>query len=149
MILSHNGRCVIGMKGSRGRVKRNGLLLLVLMVSLSGCINQRSQQAGNYSGSGVIIDTQGVDTQQYQRDMDDCRVFATQVPVAETATKTAVGGAVLGGVVGAIVGDSSTAKKGAGVGAVTGAVKGTSSGYRERDRVVKNCLRGRGYRVLN
>jgi len=87
--------------------------------------------------------------QLYHQDLQECRGFATQVPVAGKATKTAVGGAVVGGVVGAIVGDSGTAKKGAGVGAVTGAVKGTSSGYRERRKVVKNCLRGRGYRVLN
>ncbi|PCJ93918.1 MAG: glycine zipper family protein [Porticoccaceae bacterium] len=114
---------------------------------MSGCANQhQSSHAGN---GGVIIDTQGVDMQQYRYDMEDCQGYATQVPVAGKAAKTAAGGAVLGGVLGAIVGNSSTAAKGAGVGAVTGAVKGTSSGYKERERVVKNCLRGRGYRVLN
>jgi outer membrane lipoprotein SlyB len=122
------------------------LLLTLLLLSIVGCANQNS---GHTSHGDIIIDTQGVNMQQYHRDVEDCRGFATQVPVAEKATKTAVGGAVLGGVVGAIVGNSSTVKKGAGVGAVTGAVKGTSSGYRERQRVVKTCLRGRGYRVLN
>ena len=38
---------------------------------------------------------------------------------------------------------------GAGVGAVTGAVRGLSEGERDKVRVVKQCLRGRGYRVLN
>jgi outer membrane lipoprotein SlyB len=128
-----------------------GLLIIFMVISVSGCVNNnRSHHGVNHSGNGdIIIDTQGVDMQQYHQDMDDCQSFATQVPVAEKATKTAVGGAVVGGVLGAIVGNSSTAAKGAGVGAVTGGLKGTSSGYRERDRVVKNCLRGRGYRVLN
>ncbi|MDX2350078.1 MAG: glycine zipper family protein [Porticoccus sp.] len=128
-----------------------GLLLIILVLAVSGCTsNHHSRHGANHSGSGdVIIDTQGVDMQQYHQDMGDCQSFAAQVPVAEKATTTAVGGAVLGGVLGAIVGNSSTAAKGAGVGAVTGGLKGTSSGYRERDRVVKNCLRGRGYRVLN
>ena len=123
-----------------------GLLLICLLVVISGCTNHHSRHAGN---GGVIIDTQGVDMEQYHRDTEDCRGYAAQVPVAEKAATTAVGGAVVGGVVGAIVGNSRTAAKGAGVGAVTGGIKGTSSGYRERDRVVKNCLRGRGYRVLN
>ena len=124
-----------------------GFLLFFLVLAISGCANrQHSQQANN---GDIIIDNQGVDMRQYYRDTEDCRSFATQVPVAEKATTSAVGGALVGGVLGAIVGDSSTAAKGAGVGAVTGGIKGTSSGYRERDRVVKNCLRGRGYRVLN
>ena len=38
---------------------------------------------------------------------------------------------------------------GAGVGAVTGGVRGAQEGVRESERVVKQCLRGRGYRVLN
>lgn len=50
---------------------------------------------------------------------------------------------------GAIAGNSGTAERAAGVGGVIGGAKGAGSGLRERDRVVKNCLRGRGYRVLN
>ncbi|MDX2464716.1 MAG: glycine zipper family protein [Porticoccus sp.] len=122
-----------------------GLLLLFSALVISGC----SSHQNNGASSGIIIDTKGVDMYQYREDVDECSSYAEQVPVAGKAAKTAAGGAVLGGVVGAIIGDSSAVKKGAGVGAVTGAVKGTSSGYRERDRVVKNCLRGRGYRVLN
>jgi uncharacterized protein YcfJ len=122
-----------------------GLLLFFLALVISGCSSHRK----NAGDSGIIVDTKGVDMQHYHQDLQECQGFATQVPVAGKATKTAVGGAVVGGVVGAIVGDSGAAKKGAGVGAVTGALKGTSSGYRERRQVVKNCLRGRGYRVLN
>jgi outer membrane lipoprotein SlyB len=128
-----------------------GILIGLVIIVLPGCSHHHhSRHGSNYSGgSNIIIDIKGVDMQYYQQDLQECQGFATQVPVAGKATKTAVGGAVVGGVVGVIVGDSGTAKKGAGVGAVTGAVKGTSSGYRERRQVVKNCLRGRGYRVLN
>lgn len=55
----------------------------------------------------------------------------------------------MGGALGAIAGNSGTAERAAGVGGVIGGAKGAGSGLRERDRVVKNCLRGRGYRVLN
>ncbi len=103
----------------------------------------------NNAGGQVIIDTKGVDMAQYRQDLGECQSYAQQVSAAERTATTAAGGAVVGGVLGAVVGNSTTAKKGAGVGAVTGGVRGASSAYREKDRVVKNCLRGRGYRVLN
>ena len=53
------------------------------------------------------------------------------------------------GAIGAITGNSSSAARGAGVGAVSGGAKGASQGEQDEVRVVKNCLRGRGYRVLN
>ena len=37
----------------------------------------------------------------------------------------------------------------AAVGAILGGAKGLNEGDRDQVRVVKNCLRGRGYRVLN
>lgn len=127
------------------------ILIGLVIIVLSGCSHHHHSRHGSShaGGSHIIIDTKGVDMQQYHQDLYECRGFATQVPVGEKTAKTAAGGAVVGGVLGAIVGDSDTAKKGAGVGAVSGAVKGAGSGYRERNRVVKNCLRGRGYRVLN
>ena len=45
--------------------------------------------------------------------------------------------------------EPNSAERGAGVGAVTGGVRGAREGVRETERVVKQCLRGRGYRVLN
>ena len=58
-------------------------------------------------------------------------------------------GAAVGGAIGAITDGSEGAAKGAGVGAVTGGAKGLSQGERDEVRVVKRCLAGRGYRVLN
>ena len=126
---------------------KNISLVLVGLLMICGCSSPGGSAYGG--NSGIIIDTKGVDMSGYHADLTDCQSYASQVPVAQrTATSTA-GGAVLGGVIGAIVGDSGTAQRGAGVGAVTGAVKGVSSGTKERQQVVRNCLRGRGYRVLN
>ncbi|MBQ0798780.1 MAG: glycine zipper family protein [Porticoccaceae bacterium] len=118
---------------------------LVAVGLLSACANQGSSQ----SSSGVIIDTQGVNMDAYYQDLHECRNYASQVSVAGRTTTGAVAGAVLGGVVGAITGDSGSAQRGAGVGGVVGGVKGASSGYQEKHQVVRNCLRGRGYSVLN
>ena len=58
-------------------------------------------------------------------------------------------GAVVGSVFGAVLGNSGTAKRGAGIGAVGGGASGAGEGLREREQVIKRCLIGRGYRVLN
>lgn len=121
------------------------LLLATIFFVVVGCSsNQRLP-----GQSGVIVDTQGVDMSGYRQDLADCSAYADEVPVAEKAATGAVVGAVVGGVFGAVVGDSRTAEKVAGVGAVGGAVEGTGKGLSERDRVIKRCLQGRGYRVLN
>lgn len=123
------------------------LIGVVLTLLISGCTSPK--QSTYRQQGGIIIDTQGVDMYAYQHDLQACQSYADQVPVAERAATSAAGGAVVGGVLGAIVGNSDTVKKGAGVGAVGGALKGTASGYQERQLIVKRCLSGRGYRVLN
>ena len=120
-------------------------LLLLAILFLAACSS--SQRLPGQTG--VIVDTKGVDMSGYEEDLADCHAFADEVPVAEKAGAGAVVGAAVGGVFGAVVGDSRTAERGAGAGAVGGAVKGTASGLSERDRVVKRCLQGRGYKVLN
>ena len=113
-----------------------GLLLTLALVG--GCA------AG---GSKPIIDPAGVDMGRYQYDLAECQQIAKQVD--QKAGAGAVGGAVVGGLVGAITGNRERVKKSAGVGAVLGGAKGAGATQRERDLVVKNCLRNRGYRVLN
>lgn len=97
----------------------------------------------------IIVDMKGVSRSAYERDLAECQQYAEEVAVGERAARGAAGGAAVGAVVGAVVGNSDTAKRGAGVGAASGGIKGTLSALEERHRVVRNCLTGRGYRVLN
>ena len=83
-------------------------------------------------------------------DKAECEQYAAEVKQGEKVARGVIGGAVVGGAIGAIVNrGSNSAERGAGVGAVTGGVRGTQEGIREQEKVVKQCLRGRGYRVLN
>ncbi len=120
-------------------------LLAAAVVVLSGCSNGYSYGAPEK----VIIDTLGVDPYEYQVDLADCEEYAQQVNVSEQTAERAVEGAVVGGVLGAVLGDSGTAKRSAGAGAVLGGVKGNKQARYEQDRIVKRCLTGRGYSVLN
>ena len=75
--------------------------------------------------------------------------FAVGRPQPATMAIGAVAGAAVGGLMGASVGNGETARRSAGAGATYG---GTRSGVRalnESNKVVRNCLRNRGYAVLN
>ncbi len=130
-------------------MKRNNMLLLglaLVVVVTSGCAN-------GYRGYGgpkeIIIDTQGVDLDAYYDDLGDCEQYARNVDVGAETTEGAVAGAVLGGVLGAVLGNSNSAQRSAGAGAVVGGVKGNQGARHEQERIVRRCLSGRGYRVLN
>lgn len=93
-----------------------------------------------------IIDQKGVDMAQYRQDLDECKRYADEISVVEGTAKGAAVGAVVGAAAGSIGGD---AGQGAGYGGLAG---GTKSGFRNqhtKERVVKKCVRGRGYKVLN
>ena len=94
----------------------------------------------------IIIDKKGVDMARYEQDLAECRSYSDEVRTGEKVAKGAASGAVVGGLIGAI---TSNPGKAAGVGAVGGGARGASEGNRDEVQVVKNCLRGRGYRVLN
>ena len=93
-----------------------------------------------------IIDMQGVDESALAADWSDCAAYSEEVIIAKGAARGATGGAVAGAAAGAIGGDVAA---GAGYGAIWGATRSTTDGAREKQRVFKRCLSGRGYRVLN
>jgi hypothetical protein len=104
---------------------------------------------GGCAGRAPIVDQKGVNQAAYQQDLAECQGYADQVALGQQAGAGALGGAAVGAAIGAIVGDSDTVERAAGTGAVVGGARGAAAGARERSQVVKNCLRGRGYRVLN
>lgn len=98
----------------------------------------------------VIADKQGMDEAKYQQDLAQCNTYADEVGVGEEAAKGAGAGAILGGAVIAILGgDAGAIARTAGVGAVVGGAKGGNKGKQEESTVVKNCMRQRGYKILN
>ncbi|MDA0689439.1 MAG: glycine zipper 2TM domain-containing protein [Proteobacteria bacterium] len=115
------------------------LCLLILIHGLLACASNRDP----------VIDPKGVNMLAYQQDLLECRALGENAQVVADTATSAVGGAAVGGIIGAAIGNSEAAKRGAGVGAVLGGVRGYRRGISEEDRIVRRCLMGRGYRVLN
>ena len=113
-----------------------------LVLVLGGC-------KSHGPGGNVIVDMKGVNPADYQRDLNECQSYAQQVDTTGHVGGNAAGGAVVGGAIGGIFGGGEGAARGAGAGAVTGGARGVEQSAGERHQVVANCLRHRGYTILN
>ena len=101
-----------------------------------------------------IVDSQGVDQVEYERDLAECREYARRVDPAGSAAKGGLLGGAVGAAVGAVVGAlTGNVGRGAAIGAAGGAtggvLRGGIRGGARQKRVLRRCLRGRGYRVLD
>jgi hypothetical protein len=102
--------------------------------------------AGCAAHPDPIVDMQGVDSAMYQQDLNDCQGYGDQIDTATGVTKGVAAGGAVGAATGAISGHTA---EGAGYGAIAGGARSAQLNEREKQRVVKNCMHGRGYRVLN
>ena len=118
---------------------------------------------GAAQATNVVVDmSQVVDYTVYQTDLQQCEGLAVQnqpsAPQREGVAGTAVKGAAVGAAAGAVSGGSGSkaAKKGAGIGVIAAASRNSrnhraasANASAQTDQIVKNCMRGRGYNVLN
>ena len=109
---------------------------LALLIALAGCLSHPEP----------LIDTQGVNMAQLEQDLETCEAYGDQVRIEKGVAKGAAAGGAVGAATGAVFGDAGS---GAAVGAISGGARSAQIGEREKSRVVKNCMRWRGYRVLN
>ncbi len=144
----HTDQCSATMTGtsaarSRSRLRGSAIALLTCLIA-TGC----ASKPGGLMG-GPIVDLKGVNRVTYASDLAECEAYAQEVNAVKKTAVAAVGGAVVGGLIGAAVGNSDIAKRSAGGGAIWGGARGGVDGVREKNQVIRSCLIGRGYRVLN
>ena len=119
-------------------------LIVAFTTILQGCAGVES-----LTGQQPIVDMKGVNPDLYSADLLECQQYVDEVRVGPQVATGAATGAVLGGVAGAVLGRGDDAARGATVGGVTGGVRGAGNGMNDRRMVLRNCLIGRGYYVLN
>ena len=109
-------------------------MLYLIFAFLAGCVYQ------------PVVDQPGAD---YDRDLAECRQQAERVAgPGTTAAAGAVIGAGLGFALCAAFGGRDCGDTAAGT-AVMGSAYGAAGGAQSEMAVVRNCLIGRGHRVLN
>ena len=115
------------------------VVLAVLISVLSfGCATYRP-----------IVDTKGVDMAAYETDMRECQAYAEGQDPAAKAAVGAVAGAALGATIAALLGGNRGSRNSvAAVGGVSGAGAGASSAMKAQTAITRNCMAGRGYKVL-
>ncbi len=121
---------------------KSAVLVISLAALVAGCTT-----TGTGSNFRPIVDTKGVDLNRYEADLQECQAYAKSTP---NAGKSGAGGAAVGAAIGLalalIGGDKKLAS--AGAGAVVGGAVGASSGETSQREIIRNCLKGRGYKVL-
>ncbi len=106
---------------------RNMLAIIIVPLFITACTTTDE----------IIIDEKGVNMSAYQQDLAECQRYTSGVKSGKKTAKGAASGSVIGGLIGGITGGAS------------GGAKGAREGEKIEVRVVKRCLSGRGYRVLN
>ena len=121
------------------------LFLYVNLCFIVGCAQTDLSDRNDIA----IIDTRGVDESVFKKDYSECSDFAKNIDLTERTLKQGAVAGATGAAVGAIIGGEEAAKKIGGSAAVLNAVEANLDGRSEQAKIIKNCLRGRGYKVLN
>ena len=99
------------------------IFLAILLLQLLACITTQE----------IVIDDRKINSQEYNRDLQDCRRLAGQIDAKGKVLKGVGSGAVIGGVSGAINDD---VFRGASTGGMIGGVKGLDEADKGTLRVV-------------
>ncbi len=116
---------------------KRGIAVAITILMIAGCASYRP-----------IVDMQGVDPYLYEMDLRECQQYAEQIDTSSEVVGSTAVGTVFGAAIGIAGGGRSSLGTGAAVGAVTGVAAGGAKASRDKNQVIRNCLTGRGYRVL-
>ena len=112
--------------------------------------------SATYVWAEPVVDPASIkDQDKYYRDTSECkRIAKNNSGDWKNAAKDTVIGAGVGAGTGALIGAiGGSAGKGAGIGAVIGGVGGGGRAVYKSNKnynsIYRNCMRGRGYKVLN
>jgi outer membrane lipoprotein SlyB len=93
-----------------------------------------------------VVDMQGKDPERWSTDLAQCQQYATQR--MEAAQGAVIGAALLAGLAAALA-PGGYRNQAARQGAIIGGVAGAGNANETQQDIIKRCLWGRGYNVLN
>lgn len=120
-------------------MQTNRVTTLILAISVAGCASMGAQYV-------PLVDMQGRDPVRFNADLAECQQFAVQ---RIDAARFAVVGAIATGLIGAFLAPRGFRNEVGGRAAALGAIGGAGEGLGTQQDIIKRCLAGRGYVVLN
>jgi len=99
-----------------------------------------------------IVDQRDVDPEQYAVDMTECQGYADQVDTGKEVAKQAGLTGLVGGVLAGAFEHGRGVRgveEGVGAGVTIGAARGVGKGTSKKERVMRQCMRARGYIVYD
>lgn len=126
--------------------------VLATSLLLAGCATAPPNTPGAGSGQTYtpVVDMQGVDPTRYTRDLDECRTYATKIDAQQAGLQGAIGGAIVGAVISAMLGGNSQTNMQVGSATgFTGLAAAETRAMGKQERIISNCMAGRGYRTLD
>lgn len=124
---------------------------LVAAAILAGCAAPPNTPGyGRGENYTPIVDMQGVDPTRYQADLNECRRYAGIIDRNADAWSGALAGVIVGGILAAALGgDSRTIDQSASLGGLAGMSRAENTSAATQQRVLINCMAGRGYKTLD
>jgi len=119
-------------------------VLIIMSFLTISCVSNNSSSI--LSMNKPIIDTKGVDMTLYETDLEECKAYSNDISTVKSIAKGSAAGAAVGVVIEAI---SNKRKDAIEIGAVSGGTQSGLRATREKEQILKRCLKGRGYKVLN
>ena len=119
-------------------------VVILLLLLVTSCVSNNSTSI--LDQAKPIIDTKGVDMTLYETDLEECKAYSNDISTIKSIAKGSATGAAVGAVIEAI---SDRRKDAIEIGAVTGGTQSGLRAAREKEQILKRCLKGRGYKVLN
>ncbi len=115
------------------------IAVALVVTILTGC----ATRGANYV---PLVDMKIRDSAAFNQDVMECQQYAKQ---SLDAASGAVAGAIIGALIGTALSTRGYRNEAAGYGATVGAISGGVHANDTQESIVKRCLAGRGYNVLN
>lgn len=127
-------------------------VLVAISIAMAGCASAPPNTPGAGVGKSYtpVIDLQGVDGTRYMNDLTACRDYSASIDANKDAMWGVIGGALLGAAIGAsFSNDKSVIDAGMTSGAWAGGGAAGGKAIGRQERIIANCMAGRGYRVVD
>lgn len=132
-------------------MKNLAIASIVSASMLAGCAAPPNTPGAGYGENYTpVVDMQGVDPTRYANDLAECRQYAGLIDANKQAITGAVVGALLGAALGSAYGLRGSYRNDlASSGGLMGVTSAGNKATAQQERILSNCMAGRGYRTLD